>query len=182
VNASGTTQPWACRCNRSSPIAEAVCIAASTSPGSINCHFSWVRFAQTPARQSAWPCPSHVVHPAHGSKSLVGSEHGGRSHAQSHRPGRTGRFCCQHRTAKTPLQILEEARSVLTRSNFDGLSRCHSTRARLSAKCFVDFLGAVRLLPQVGWWPRYSGLWLHHSLCRLSVVLSHLLSRCSATR
>ena len=28
-------------------------IAASTSPGSMNCHFSWARFAQTPARQSA---------------------------------------------------------------------------------------------------------------------------------
>ena len=40
-------------CNRSSPIAEAVRSAASTSPGSMNCHLVCARFAQTPARQSA---------------------------------------------------------------------------------------------------------------------------------
>ena len=42
-----------CRCNRSSPMADAVCSADSTSPGSINCHLACARLAQTPARQSA---------------------------------------------------------------------------------------------------------------------------------
>ena len=47
VNESGTTRPCAWCCNRSSPMAEAVCIAASTSPGSMNCHLACARFAQS---------------------------------------------------------------------------------------------------------------------------------------
>src|SRR5262249_49236837 len=58
VKASGTTRasglpPCAMRCSRSSPIAAAVCIAASTSPGSMNFHFSSEWCAHTPAKQSA---------------------------------------------------------------------------------------------------------------------------------
>src|SRR6266446_4937342 len=59
VKLSGTTRPVALRCKVSSPIAEAVCIAASMSPGSTSNGFPWLcnllfsRFAQTPAKQSA---------------------------------------------------------------------------------------------------------------------------------
>ncbi len=53
VKASGTTYPVACLCSLSSPMAEAVFSADSTSPGYMNLHFSYAWKAQTPARQSA---------------------------------------------------------------------------------------------------------------------------------
>ena len=116
VNESGTTRPCAWCCNRSSPMAEAVCIAASTSPGSMNCHLACARFAHRLPRGSllATPlgpgdrlpqlAPLHVAPVAPSAVIRAGSGRGGRSREQSHRLARTGRSCCRRRKRRSAAQ------------------------------------------------------------------------------
>ena len=109
---SGTTRPVAWRCNVSSPIADAVCSAASTSPGSTSGGLPCVGQARVLVVRpdageaiglqldldlqaiggDAYPCPVAAAGPSAACR--AGSGRDGRLRGRSHRPARSWQALC----------------------------------------------------------------------------------------